>query len=158
MSPKTSSLRSPPVSKSLDVSLRSLRSVSVTATLEAARSGAFVVFRGYEGDQLVINWPRAESGADMIQIRRKLYDWPQSVADAVLIVEDEAPFSIFEYSDRELESYQVYYYQMFIRRLDGVWYTDNSLRGKEFPVPTGYFEKALWSRLPPLYPKEDGEN
>jgi hypothetical protein len=94
----------------------------------------------------------------MIRIRRKLYDWPQSAEDGVLLFEQEAPFTVFEYSDRELESYQVYYYRMFIRRIDGTWYTDNSLRGKEFPVPTGYFEEAVWGRLPTFYHREDGEN
>jgi len=155
---RTSSLRSTPISRSVDVPIRSLRSVPVSATLEATRTGEFVVFRGYEGDQLVVNWPSPESGADMIRIRRKLYDWPQSTEDGVLLFEQEAPFTVFEYSDRELESYQVYYYRMFIRRIDGTWYTDNSLRGKEFPVPTGYFEASVWNRLPTFYHREDGES
>ena len=158
MSPKTSSLRSPAVSRSIDIPINSLLSEPISATLDVTRVGEFVVFRAYEGDQLVVNWPNPESGADMVRIRRKLYDWPQSAEDGVLLFESEVPLTIFEYSDRDLESYQVYYYRMFIRRIDGVWYTDNSLRGKEFPVPTGYFETAIWNRLPLLYPKEDGEN
>jgi len=158
MSKKVRSLRSRPLSKSIEVPINSLLSEQVSATLDATRTGQFVVFRGYEGNQLVVNWPNPESGADMIRIRRKLYDWPQSAEDGVLLYEEDAPFSVFEYSDRDVESYQVFYYRMFIRRIDGTWYTDNSLRGKEFPVPTGYFENALWSRLPPFYHKVDGEN
>ena len=158
MSSKIRSLRSKGLSKSVEVSVHSLPSEPVSATLDATRTGEFVVFRGYEGNQLVVNWPNPESGADMVRICRKLYDWPQSSEDGVLLFEESAPFSVFEYSDRELQSYQVFYYRMFIRRIDGTWYTDNKLRGKEFPVPTGYFRKALWDRLPPFYHKADGEN
>jgi hypothetical protein len=132
--------------------------VPVVAPLPSREVGEFRVWRGYEGLQIVINWPTLEFGSTQIKIMRKLYDWPSSVTDGVCLVTDSYPFSVFSFSDRDLQAYQVYYYALFVRRLDGVWYTDKTIRGKTFPLPTAYFEDALWNRLPPVYHRSDGEN
>lgn len=139
-------------------SLRSLRSASVTATLPEESPGSFNVFRAYEGVQLVVEWGIPTGGYDKVHIRRRLDAWPESVQDGVYIIEEEAPFTIFKYSDREVEQYRVYYYMMFMHREeDDVWVTDRAWRGKEFPLPTQYFQEALWVRLPGIYHREDGE-
>jgi hypothetical protein len=136
-----------------------LRSETVTADLPESQPAIFNVFRAYEGVQLVVEWgvPTGE-GYDKVQIRRRLDAWPESITDGVFIIEDELPFSVFKYSDREVEQYRVYYYAMYVhRKEDDVWVTDRAWRDKEFPLPTEYFNGALWDRLPGVYHREDGE-
>ena len=158
MPERVRSLPSTKVTRSLNIKLRSLYSTPVQVTMPSVQTGTFRVWRGYEGLQIVINWPTPQSGVDQIKIMRKLFDWPSSVTDGVCLVTESYPFSLNSYSDRELTAYQVYYYVMFLHRLDGTWYTDRHLRGKTFPLPTGYFELGLWDRLPGVYHVQDGES
>ena len=155
---KTRSLYSNPVTTVSGAKLNSLYSDEIKAPLPSSETGEFSVRRGYEGLQIVINWPNPDVGCDTIRILRKLYDWPSSINDGVIVFSQEEPFEVFNYSDRGVKAYQMYYYVMFMRRLDGTWYTKRTLRGKIFPLPTAYFETALWNRLPGVYHRLDGES
>lgn len=150
------SRRSQPTSTSFAVPLKSRYSEQVTATVLTGEA-VFKVFRGYEGTQIVINWSLPSEGIIKYRLLRRWLAWPENIENGVLLVEDEEPFSIFTYSDRNIEPYQVYYYQLFMLRADGVWLMDKKMRGKTFSYPTGYFENKLWELLPEVYRAEDGE-
>ena len=126
----------------------------------AVLSGAknFKVFRGYEGKQIVINWGVSVAGIVEVKLVRKLDNWAESIVDGTLLVSDSLPWTLDAYSDHtDIDIYRVYYYTLFMLRQDGVWIYDKSMRGKIFALPTGYFEEALWTRLPTVYQRVDGE-
>lgn len=119
---------------------------------------SFKVFRGYEGKQIVINWGVSVTGIIEVKLMRKLDNWPSSIVDGTLLATDSLPWTMDTYSDHtDIDIYRVYYYTLFMLRQDGVWIWDKSMRGKIFALPTGYFEEALWSRLPTVYHRVDGE-
>ena len=138
--------------------LRSRRSDALTGQSTEGDEFPFRVRRCYDGVQLLINWTVPPVGASEIILIKKWGSWAQNITDGVVLVRDESPFSIFHYSDQEVEAYEVYYYSLFAKRAsDSLWIVTNRYRGKEFPIPTRYFEGQLWKRLPSLYHREDGE-
>jgi hypothetical protein len=158
MTQKLASLRSEPVSTRLPTKLTSLRSEPVTVNITSGTK-FFRVFRGYEGKQIVLNWGLSVSGLLEMKIVRRLDAWPENTEDGVLIVHDVFPWTMDKWSDRNsLEPYRVYYYALYMLRQDGVWLQDRKLRGKTFPLPTGYFADKLWNSLPNVYHRVDGEN
>ena len=137
--------------------LRSLQSVSVTKTPEE-NPFPFILRRGYEGVQLVLNWNVPPLVCDEIRIVRAMDRWPENIHDGKLIVSDSYPFTIFTHSDLTVGAYNVYYYVLFARRkADGAWVAPYGYRAKEFPLPTGYFKNKLWDLLPLVYHQFDGE-
>lgn len=133
----------------------------LSAPVEAAvLSGRkhFKVFRAYEGKQIVINWGVSVAGIIEVKLVRKLDNWAESIVDGTLLVSDSLPWTLDAYSDHtDIDIYRVYYYTLFMLRQDGVWIYDKTMRGKIFALPTGYFEEALWTRLPTVYQRVDGE-
>lgn len=150
------SLRSVQVSASFNTSLRSLRSVPLSVSVVSGQA-LFKIFRGYEGNQIVANWNIPDTGIVRYRLVRRLDAWPENIDNGVNLIEESAPFSTLVYSDRQIESYRVYYYWLFLERADGVWIADRKMRGKLFGYPTGYFEEKLWYLLPTVYHVVDGE-
>ena len=138
--------------------LTSRRSDERQAEPDSLSQLPFRIRRGYEGLQIVINWEIPPVGAEEIALVRKWGSWAQSIEEGVILITDELPFSIFSYSDQQLDAYEVYYYSLFARRVaDSAWVTDLHYRGKIFPLPTGYFRDRCWRSLPQVYHREDGE-
>lgn len=137
--------------------LRSLQSDSITKTPEE-NPFPFIIRRGYEGVQLVLNWNTPPLICSEIRILRAMDRWPENVNDGKLIVSDSYPFSVFTHADLTVGAYNVYYYVLFAKRTaDGAWVAPHGYRGKEFPLPTGYFKGKLWDLLPAIYHQVDGE-
>jgi len=138
-------------------SLTSRRSEQVSASPESVPY-PFDVRRGYEGVQLVINWASPPVVCDEIRIVRALDKWPENINDGFTVVSDNAPLSVFSFSDMKVGAYKVYYYVLFARRVaDGAWIQPYGYRDKEFPLPTGYFKDKLFGLLPDIYHRVDGE-
>ena len=139
-------------------SLRSIRTGGTQGQPTAGTELPFQVWRPYEGVQLVINWIIPPIDPSEIVLKRRLGNWPQSIDDGVSVFQEESPFAVFSYSDRQIDPYVTYYYALFSKRsADGVWVTNRSYRGKAFALPTGYFETKMWDLLVPLYKQMDGE-
>lgn len=148
------SRRSVPTTVYMPAKLVSHYSAPVGATLRIT-GGKFEVWRGFEGTQIVLNWEVPAGAIAEIKIVRKWLAWPENAEDGVLLVHDEAPFTNFSYSDREIDPHEIYYYAVFFKRTDGVWFHNRRFRGKTFSCPSGYMKTKLWDFLPNVYHRED---
>jgi hypothetical protein len=137
--------------------LHSRYSEPVAAYMPVVVTGVWQVYRAYEGVQIVINWPNFTGGVRGLTLMRKVGDWPGSVTDGRVLYQQDVPFSVFGYSDREVNAYTIYYYALFLQDQNGLWHGDRKYRGKTFPLPTGYFADKMLDLLPQLYRQMDGE-
>ena len=149
------SLRGTQAKAVLPAKLVSLYSAPVSVELRLGDDGHFKVWRAVEGPQVIINWKVPDGAIVEVRLIRKYLSWPESIDDGTLLVTDDKPWNVNHYSDRDIDDYEVYYYAMFFKRTDGLWFFDRRFRGKTFPLPTGYCKGKLWELLPNVYHRED---
>ena len=121
--------------------------------------GDFIVKRGFEGPQILIQWtPPDDVILDEQLLIRKLGSWPENIDDGHVLVHEITPFTVAYYSDREVDPGVVMYYALFGRQiLTGNWSTARRMRDKTFAIQTGYFCDKVWELFPRLYHTADGE-
>jgi len=113
---------------------------------------------GFEGPQIVVTWDNLDlTSIDGYKIMRKKVSYPVDADDGKLMVEEygAGPFQT-SFVDTEVETGEVYYYQMFTREIGtGDLKTGIIARVSALALETQFFRKRLFTLLPPLYTQAD---
>ena len=116
----------------------------------------FVVRRGYEGEQVIIEYPTPSDPGNVQKIRvvRKLFGFPVDPDDGFIVDESSTQAGKI-ISDRNVEPLVCYYYKLFTQLTSGEWVTSASVQGEIIPIRTGFHSEKLWMLLPELYKNQD---
>ncbi len=111
----------------------------------------FIVRRGYEGPQVIIEWnaPLAPASVVAFRLVRRLFGFPANETDG-LILFDGAPIANV-ISDVDVEACKCYYYKLFSFAVLGEIFSLTSSQGFVIPVTTGFFAERTFEILPEAF-------
>lgn len=115
----------------------------------------FVLRRGYEGPQIIIEWgdPFDPGSVVSVTLVRRRFGFPTTPTDGVVLFTG-APGPI-ELSDQAVEDCVVYFYRIFVVAVNGDIVFSLEAQGSIIPIKTGFFGTKLWEIIPEFYKLSD---
>ena len=115
----------------------------------------FLIRRGYEGPQVIIQWgdPLEPASVDSIRLVRRRFGYPIDPNDGVIIY--DGPTGPVKLSDVDVEACICYFYKIFVFAKNGDVLVNQDTEGSIIPIETGFFGIKLWDLLPELYKLND---
>lgn len=112
--------------------------------------------RGLEGPQLILEWDAPdelpEFGGGLTRVVRKLYEFPVSPDDGIIVFEKPTEDPARYVADLDLEACKCYYYTIFtFDPVEGKWRFSIDTQAEEIAIQTGFFAINLFKYLPELY-------
>lgn len=111
-----------------------------------------------EGPQVITSWTFPSdfsSLVDEIKLVRKQGSFPESITDGKEVF-SSTTFTETEFADLDVTRGVCFYYTMFSqRKSDALFVFDSTTQDEVMPYETGFFEDALFRKLPQLYRVQD---